>query len=77
MLPSLFCMLKKFGVWFLKSARILEIWCPNSRVWSPESAAVTALALLCPVLQKQVVQKDTSGIDPVENAGYCPSYAKP
>lgn len=63
-------------MWVLKSARILEIRSPNSRVWSAESAAVALLTLLCPGLQKQAVQKDTGGISSVENPGCCLDHAK-
>ena len=75
-LPSLVCMLDELGVWRLKSARILEVWHPDPRVWSPQCAAVASLALLYPGLQKQAVQKDTCGINPVGNPGCCPYYAK-
>lgn len=74
---SLVYMVEKFGAWLLKSARILEIWCPNSEVWSPKSVAVAALASPCTGLQKQAVQKNTCGISSVENPGCCPDYAKP
>lgn len=77
MLPSLVCMLEKSEVWLLKSAGILEIWCSYSRVWSPESAVVARLVLLCLGLQKQAVQKDICGINLKEKPRCCPNNTKP